>query len=191
VNPSTFGQAVVFNVTVSPSGSSTQTPTGTVTFLDGNLILQTDTLVGGAASFTTAALPIGINSISVVYSGDGTYATSTSTPISQTVNAPTVAAISVLIGPTSAVTAQTLTAAASVSAASNASTIGPVAKIAKKATVTKKALPNGGSSTKFHQSAKTANVKRTVAVATKHVAKPSAKQAKPSVKLAKIVVKKK
>ena len=87
-NPSTLGQTVAFTATVSPSGSSTQTPTGTVTFLDGTLTLQTVPLTGGTASYSTAALPIGINTITVVYSGDTTYATSTSAPLTQTVNPP-------------------------------------------------------------------------------------------------------
>jgi hypothetical protein len=204
VNPSTVGQTVVFTVTVSPSGSSTLTPTGTVTFFDGVLPLQTVTLVDGTASYSTSSLPIGINTISVVYSGDTNFATSTSTPITQTVNPVTVTAISVLPDPTiiaivpqsSAVATQTVTAAISVGTASSPSptttvVAGPVGKAVKKAVGTKKALPHGGSSTKFHQSKKTATLKRTVAVVTNHAAQPSVKQGKPSVQLTKIGVKKK
>ena len=79
VNPSTFGQAVTFTVTVSPSASSMQTPTGTVMLFDGTIPLTTLTLLSGTASYTTSALPIGTNTISAVYNGDSTFATSTST----------------------------------------------------------------------------------------------------------------
>ena len=45
------------------------------------------TLAGGIASFTTAALTPGGHSITAVYSGDGNNATSTSSAVTQTVNA--------------------------------------------------------------------------------------------------------
>jgi hypothetical protein len=193
-NPSTFGQAVTFTVTVSPSGSSTQIPTGAVIIFDGVIPLTTLTLVNGTASFTTSALPIGANAISVVYSGDMTFATSNSTPISQVVNAAAPVA-SVVIGPTtnslalqsSAMTTLSGISAVKVSGTSSSSSTtaapvpGPFSVVVKKAVGRKKALPDGGSSTTFHQSTKTAILKRTLAVATKH-AKTSVKQAKFSVK---------
>ncbi len=81
-NPSTFGQSVTFTATVSPSGA-----TGTVSFLDGTTSIGSATLSNGSVSMTTSALSAGSHSISASYSGDATYAASTSTPITQTVGA--------------------------------------------------------------------------------------------------------
>ena len=50
-NPSTFGQAVMFTATVSPS-----TATGTVQFLDGGNLIGMGTVSAGTASFGTSSL---------------------------------------------------------------------------------------------------------------------------------------
>ena len=83
VNPSSFGQSVTFKATV--KSSTTGTPAGTVTFKDGATNLSTVTLVGGVASFNTGALSVGSHSITVVYSGNGNFLTSTSAKLTQTV----------------------------------------------------------------------------------------------------------
>ncbi len=81
-NPSTFGQAVQFTATVSPSAA-----TGTVQFLDGGNVLGTGTLIsGGTASFTTNSLTAGAHNITAAYKGDTNDASSTSSAITQTVN---------------------------------------------------------------------------------------------------------
>jgi len=80
-NPSTFGQAVQFTATVSPSAA-----TGTVQFLDGGNVLGTGTLSGGTASFTTNSLTAGAHNITAAYKGDTNDASSTSSAITQTVN---------------------------------------------------------------------------------------------------------
>jgi len=86
-NPSSAGQSVTFTATVSTTG----TPTGTVTFKDGSATLCAAVgLATGQASCTTSALSAGSHSITGVYSGDGTFATSTSPALTQTVNAPPV-----------------------------------------------------------------------------------------------------
>src|SRR5439155_3438552 len=83
-NPSTLGQSVTFTATVTGSGG---TPTGTVTFKDGATTLGTGTLNGsGVATFTTSALIAGSHSITAVYGGDSTFATSTSSVLTQSVN---------------------------------------------------------------------------------------------------------
>ncbi len=86
--PSASGAAVTFTATVAPS-SGTGTPTGTVNFLDGTTVLASDVaLTAGVASFTTSTtspLALGTHSITAVYSGDTTYAPSTSSPLSQVV----------------------------------------------------------------------------------------------------------
>jgi large repetitive protein len=85
-NPSAVGQAVKFTATVS---SQATTVSGTVQFFDGA------TLIGGApqilnsttrtATVTTGSLSLGSHTITAVYSGDTSSATSTSDPLTQVV----------------------------------------------------------------------------------------------------------
>src|SRR5262249_13126352 len=83
-NPSVYGQSLTFTATVTGTGP---TPTGTVTFKDGATTLATGQLNGRSqATFTTTTLGAGAHSITAVYGGDGTFGTSTSAPLSQTVN---------------------------------------------------------------------------------------------------------
>ena len=59
--------------------SSLGTPTGSVTFMDGDRNLGVVTLDGtGTASLPTDALNIGANGITVIYSGGGNFAPATS-----------------------------------------------------------------------------------------------------------------
>ncbi len=88
VNPSTVGQSVTFTAIVSPSGppqGGPAGPTGAVMFLDGQVVLATRTLVGGQASFSTAALSPGSHAITAVYSGDNAFRPSTSPVLTQVV----------------------------------------------------------------------------------------------------------
>jgi hypothetical protein len=83
-NPSVYGQAVTLTVTVS-AGSGT--PTGAVSFKDGSTTLGAAPLNGsGQATFTTSGLALGAHALTAVYSGDNTFASSTSSALSQTVN---------------------------------------------------------------------------------------------------------
>ena len=81
-NPSQFGQSVTFGVTVTGGGP---TPTGTVTFYDGDptnggqQIGTPQPLSSGQASVPTSALAIGLHQIYAVYSGDPTYFSLTQT----------------------------------------------------------------------------------------------------------------
>jgi hypothetical protein len=84
VNPSVFGQTVIFTATV--TSATPGTITGTVTFKNGAIVLGSGVVSGGKATFSTSALIIGIHSITGIYSGDATYATSTSPALSHTVN---------------------------------------------------------------------------------------------------------
>ncbi len=81
------GQAVTFTATV--SGGMLTSPTGTVSFYDGTTLLGTVALtpgmMGATASFTSSGLALGSHQITAVYNGDDTYAGSTSTPLTQTV----------------------------------------------------------------------------------------------------------
>jgi len=94
-NPSNFGDSVTFTATVTTSGPDT--PTGTVTFMDGSMTLGTgplgcicDGVVNSAtATYTTTPtqLPAGSDSITAVYGGDQNNAGSTSAPpLMQVVN---------------------------------------------------------------------------------------------------------
>ncbi|MGM4907587.1 Ig-like domain repeat protein [Tardiphaga sp. 866_E4_N2_1] len=82
-NPSTPGQAVTFTATVT---STSGTPTGTVTFMDGTATLGTGTLSSGLATLTTSALISGTHAITAVYGGDTNNTSSTSSALSQAVN---------------------------------------------------------------------------------------------------------
>jgi hypothetical protein len=67
---------VTFTATIEWDGPVT--PTGTVTFYDGQTLLGTAelTVVNGQvqATFTTSALDLGSHTILAIYSGDSTYA---------------------------------------------------------------------------------------------------------------------
>jgi hypothetical protein len=82
-NPSRFGQPVTFTATVS-SGTA-GTITGTVTFKDGSTTLGTSVVSGGRATFSTSTLSVGSHSITALYSGDASYAASTSPVFVETI----------------------------------------------------------------------------------------------------------
>ena len=85
-NPSLFGQAVTFTATV--TGQSGGTPTGSVTFSSGGHS-ATVALTAGQASITTTAndsLPLGVNPVTAVYSGDSNFIASTSITLNQVVD---------------------------------------------------------------------------------------------------------
>jgi poly(3-hydroxybutyrate) depolymerase len=86
LNPSTYGQSVTFTATVS-SGVSGTIP-GNVGFYNGSTSLGTGALSGGVASYATTKLqlPAGTDSITAVYKGNASFATSTSGVLSQTVH---------------------------------------------------------------------------------------------------------
>ena len=92
LNPSRSGQSVTFTAAVSPSAA-----TGTVQFLDGGTVLGSSTLASSQAAFTIGSLSVGSNPITAAYSGNSTYAGSTSTVITQTVTPP----IAVTLSPNS------------------------------------------------------------------------------------------
>ncbi len=88
-NPSVFEQSTTFTATVTAVSPGTGVPTGTVTFFDGTQVLGTGTLVSpGVWTFSTAALAVGVQSITFAYSGDPDFISSTSTMLAQSVLAP-------------------------------------------------------------------------------------------------------
>jgi len=86
---STPYQAVGATLTATASDSSTGStgsPTGTVSFYDGTTLLGTSSITAGVAMLSTAAFPIGVSSVTAVYSGDTDFAGSTSSGVSETVS---------------------------------------------------------------------------------------------------------
>lgn len=71
-----FGQLVSFTATVSVVAPGAGTPTGVVTFQNNGNTLGTVALSGGQAILATTSLPVGLNTISVLYSGDSNFSTS-------------------------------------------------------------------------------------------------------------------
>jgi hypothetical protein len=89
VNPALTGQAVTFTATVAAVEPGTGTPTGTVTFLDGNVILGTVAVgAGGSTTFTTSFAAAGAHAITAVYNSDPNFVGS-SQALTEQVNAAT------------------------------------------------------------------------------------------------------
>jgi hypothetical protein len=86
VNPSVSGQVVAFTATVSPVAPSAATPTGAVTFKDGATSIGQRLLSGGQATLNIRLTTPGPHSITAVYVGSTADLTSTSPPLTQTVN---------------------------------------------------------------------------------------------------------
>ena len=87
VNPSNDGQSVTFTATVSPTDGG-----GSVNFGIGGCTAQPLTQLSGStytATCITSSLPPGTNPITAVYSGDNSYAGSTSNTVNQVVKAET------------------------------------------------------------------------------------------------------
>jgi plastocyanin len=81
------GQTVTFTATVTSTSPGSGTPTGTVTFFDGTTNLGQETLnSSGKATLATSNLPLGSNSITVMYTSDGHYQGTSSAAISQTIS---------------------------------------------------------------------------------------------------------
>jgi hypothetical protein len=82
----TIGQSVTFTATVGAAAPGAGAPGGTVTFMDGSTPLGSGTIMNGKASFSTTSLTAGSHSITAVYGGDGNFTTTSSQPVTQTVN---------------------------------------------------------------------------------------------------------
>src|SRR5205807_1654872 len=73
-----YSQSVTFATVVTANAPGAGTPTGVVTFFANNVTLGTGNLDGtGHASFTTSAVPGGVQSITATYGGDPSFAGST------------------------------------------------------------------------------------------------------------------
>jgi hypothetical protein len=104
-NPAAAGQSVTFTAAVSVLAPGAGVPTGTVTFMDGNVVLGTAAVIPsvGTARFTTSFAAAGGHVITAVYSGDVNIAGSSQT-LTEQVNAPatpqaTTAALAASVNP--------------------------------------------------------------------------------------------
>jgi len=84
LNPSNYGQAVTLTAKVSSAGPA---PTGTVTFKNGSVSLGYGTPnASGVATWNTAKIPVGANTLTSTYNGDAFNAKSVLAAITQTVS---------------------------------------------------------------------------------------------------------
>jgi hypothetical protein len=146
-DPATFGTAVTLSAAVADaSAGSTGTPTGTVIFKDGSTTLGTETLNGGVATVAINSLAGGSHSITAIYSGDANFAGSSSSPISQVINAAsTSVALTSSANPAMFATAVTFSAtAADASAGSSGTPTGTVIFKDGADTIGTGTLSNGG-----------------------------------------------
>lgn len=123
LNPSTPNTQITLTVKVTGSGG---TPTGNVAFFDGASWLASATLVSGSASFSISALPSGPHPISVQYSGDTLFTSSTSNTVAQFVTGsnPTTVVVASSLNPS--LKGQSVTFTATVAGAAGAMPTGTV-----------------------------------------------------------------
>ena len=107
LNPSNYGQSIVFTATVT---STAGTPDGTVTFKNGTQGLGTVTLSGGQAQISVTTIDAGARTIKAIYNGSSIYATSQNTLQQVVVSAPTTVTLAGSPNPASAGQAVTFTA---------------------------------------------------------------------------------
>ncbi len=94
-NPALVGQEVHLTVQLNPPPDVNVTPTGTVTFVDGGVIIGTVPLQDGIASVTTEFSTPGDHSIVAQYSGDQNFQPANSPPFIERITAEDVFTIAV------------------------------------------------------------------------------------------------
>lgn len=107
LNPSNYGQAVIFTATVT---STAGVPDGTVTFKNGTQGLGTVTLSGGQAQLSVTTIDAGAHTIKAIYNGSSMYSTSQTSLQQVVVAAPTTLTLSASPNPASSGQAVTFTA---------------------------------------------------------------------------------
>lgn len=142
VGPTALTPGQTASYTVKVSGSSSGTPTGTVTFSDGSTTLRSVTLSAGSAVFTTSQLTTGTHSLVATYSGDGSFSASSSTPLS--VNVSAASTTTTLDGPTSLTVGQVGTYAMRVTSATAGTPTGKIQLMDGSTVLASSALPATG-----------------------------------------------
>jgi hypothetical protein len=127
-NPATAGQALALTATVEGEGATS--PSGTVSILNGSTLLGTAALdASGVATLSTASLATGTYSLTVQYSGNASFLSSTSAavPVTVTVNASTTTTSTSLVASPNPVTVgQALALTATVSGSGTSTPAGTV-----------------------------------------------------------------
>lgn len=82
LNPAEVGQRETLTATVTAQAG---TPTGTVTFFDGRVVLGTSPVGPDGRATLAVSLGIGSHSVTATFGGNGTFAASTSAPLTETV----------------------------------------------------------------------------------------------------------
>jgi len=126
-NPAMVGQTVALTATVSGSGAI---PTGNVSFYYGSFLLGAKSLKSGSATLTasTSTLPPGTYGVTAKYTGDSTYAPSTSPSYSVTLG-PAATATTLTANPTSVTPPATVILSAQVARSASGSTGHPTGKV--------------------------------------------------------------
>jgi len=112
---STYGQSVTFSVTVAASSPGSGTPSGTVTFFDGDPTVPANAIGTGGldnnghTTFADSTLAFGVHTITAVYGGSSTFGTS-SAAVTQTVVYASTTAVSSAPNPSTYGSAVVLTA---------------------------------------------------------------------------------
>jgi hypothetical protein len=119
-NPADFGQSVTLTATVAPVAPGAGTPTGTVTFLDGSVMLGTSTLTSAHTATFTMLLAAGSHSLTASYGGDPNFSGSASSAATEQV----VCGVLINLSPSTVPLGGTITVNSRVvSCASNAQTV--------------------------------------------------------------------
>jgi Ca2+-binding RTX toxin-like protein len=85
VNPAVTGQAVSFTATITAVAPGAGTPTGTVTFLDGNTVLGTAPINAAGQATLTVSLGLGDHALTASFAGTGGFAGSLSAAVTENV----------------------------------------------------------------------------------------------------------
>jgi hypothetical protein len=113
-NPSGAGQSVTFTATVTHVPPATGTPTGQVTFQQGNTVLaQAPLNSSGVVSFSTSALAAGSDTVTATYASDSLFAASSGSTV-QTVQSTFTTTTTVSSSANPSVFSQSVTFAAAV-----------------------------------------------------------------------------
>lgn len=117
-SPSFVGQSVTMTATVVGAN-----PSGTVTFKNGATTLGTATLSGGIATLTQSFSTAGVASLTAAYGGDTANNTSTSSAVSQTINAKVSTSTTLTATPSPAYANQAVTLNATISSSAATGTV--------------------------------------------------------------------
>ena len=121
------GGIVSFTATVTPTASSSSTPTGSVRFMvDGSYVNPPIAVVGGQAVFTTTFPEAGYHSVTASYFGDSNFAGATSAPFSELVQGPLQGTFSIAAFPNAVTISSTATTQTSVIALTGVAYNGPI-----------------------------------------------------------------